>query len=210
MCNSLTHFRKKNVFGLNSPKKLSFALRFLLEFNLDLTPAQKCKRHLRRHLILYWTKIYITMRYYSTMLKLMLILCFTKNRLCHRFAQNLSVLVCQMLYIISQYIPISWSFLTKYLIDILYILFTRSGDIKLLHCIQSTLVISKSKRPSETLRDIRTSTYQICRTEENTNRTTKFHKRTFYLTPLVRNICGKYCGKGEKFLLFSTIFCYLM
>ena len=35
--------------------------------------------------------------------------------------------------------------------------------------IQSTLVISKSKRPSETLRDIRTSKYQICRTEENTN-----------------------------------------
>ena len=42
--------------------------------------------------------------------------------------------------------------------------------------IQSTLVISKSKGPSETLRDIRTSTYQICRIEENTNRTTKFHK----------------------------------
>ena len=29
--------------------------------------------------------------------------------------------------------------------------------------IQSTLVISKSKGPSETLRDIRNSTYQICR-----------------------------------------------
>ena len=41
--------------------------------------------------------------------------------------------------------------------------------------IQSTLVISKSKGPSETLRDIRTSTYQICRTEENTNRTIIFH-----------------------------------
>ena len=39
--------------------------------------------------------------------------------------------------------------------------------------IQSTLVISKSKGPSETLRGIRTSTYQICRIEENTNRTTK-------------------------------------
>ena len=34
--------------------------------------------------------------------------------------------------------------------------------------IQSTLVISKSKGPSETVRDIRTSTYQICSTEENT------------------------------------------
>ena len=40
--------------------------------------------------------------------------------------------------------------------------------------IQSTLVILKSKGPSETLRDIRTSTYQMCKTEENTNRTTKF------------------------------------
>ena len=42
--------------------------------------------------------------------------------------------------------------------------------------IQSTLVISKSKGPSEKLRDIRTSTYQICRIEENANQTTKFHK----------------------------------
>ena len=39
----------------------------------------------------------------------------------------------------------------------------------------STLVISKSKGPAETLRDIRTSTYQMCRIEENTKRTTKFH-----------------------------------
>ena len=42
--------------------------------------------------------------------------------------------------------------------------------------IQSTLVISKSKGSSETLRDIRISTYQICKIEENTNRTTKFYK----------------------------------
>ena len=39
--------------------------------------------------------------------------------------------------------------------------------------LQLTLGISKSKGPSETLRDIRTSIYQMCRTEENTNRTTK-------------------------------------
>ena len=32
--------------------------------------------------------------------------------------------------------------------------------------IQSTLVISKSKGPSKTLQDIRTSTYQICSIEE--------------------------------------------
>ena len=41
---------------------------------------------------------------------------------------------------------------------------------------QSTLIISKSKGPSETLPDIRTLTYQICRIEENTNQTTKFHE----------------------------------
>ena len=41
---------------------------------------------------------------------------------------------------------------------------------------QSTLVISKSKGPAETLRDIRTSTNQMCRIDENTKRTTKFHK----------------------------------
>ena len=41
--------------------------------------------------------------------------------------------------------------------------------------IQSTLVISKLKGPSETLRDIRTSTYQMYSIEENTNGTTKFH-----------------------------------
>ena len=34
--------------------------------------------------------------------------------------------------------------------------------------IQSTLVISKSKGPSETLRDIGTSTYQMCSIEEKT------------------------------------------
>ena len=39
--------------------------------------------------------------------------------------------------------------------------------------VQSTLVISKSKAPSETLRDIRTSTYQICRIEKKNNQTTK-------------------------------------
>ena len=40
--------------------------------------------------------------------------------------------------------------------------------------IQSTLVISKLKGPSETIRDIRTST--DFRIEENTNRTTKLRK----------------------------------
>ena len=81
--------------------------------------------------------------------------------------------------------------------------------------IQSTLVISKSKGPSETLRDIRTSTYQICRIEENTYRTTKLHKWTCNLTPLVRNICwnivekGRNCSWGAISPLVPNI-CYLM
>ena len=75
--------------------------------------------------------------------------------------------------------------------------------------IQSTLVISKSKGPSETLRDIRTSTYQICRIEENTNRTSKFHKWTCYLTPLLE-IYFENIVENRRNLLISTIFCYLM
>ena len=40
--------------------------------------------------------------------------------------------------------------------------------------VQSTLFISKSKGLSEILRDIRTSTYQICKHEEKINRATTF------------------------------------
>ena len=41
----------------------------------------------------------------------------------------------------------------------------------------SRLSLSRSRKgPAETLRDIRTSTYQMCRIEENTKQTTKFHK----------------------------------
>ena len=47
---------------------------------------------------------------------------------------------------------------------------------KYVHHVQSTLVILKSNGPSETLRDIRTSTHQVCRIWENTKRTTKFYK----------------------------------
>ena len=47
-----------------------------------------------------------------------------------------------------------------------------------LFLIQSTLVVSNSKGLSETLRDIRTSTYQICRIEEKIIRTTTFNKYT--------------------------------
>ena len=58
--------------------------------------------------------------------------------------------------------------------------------------IQSTLVISKSKGPAETLRDIRTSTYQMCRIEENTKRTTKFLLLERYVENIVEK--GKNCS----------------
>ena len=54
--------------------------------------------------------------------------------------------------------------------------------------IQSTLVISNSKRLSEILRDIRTSTYQICRIEEKIIRTTTFYKWLCNLTLEFRDI----------------------
>ena len=81
--------------------------------------------------------------------------------------------------------------------------------------IQSTLVISKSRGLSEILRDIRSSTYQICRIEEKINRTTTFHKWICKLTPEARWILKILWKRGEiapkeQFLLFSTIFCYLL
>ena len=42
--------------------------------------------------------------------------------------------------------------------------------------VQSTLVMSNSKGLSEILRDIRSSTYQICRIEEEIIRLTTFNK----------------------------------
>ena len=77
--------------------------------------------------------------------------------------------------------------------------------------IQSTLVISKSKGLSEILRDIRTSTYQICRIEEKKNWTTPFNKWICKVTPEVRDILKILWKKREEhFLLFSIIFCYLL
>ena len=55
-----------------------------------------------------------------------------------------------------------------FLVMFMNILGKQNVAVNFLILIQSTLVISKSKGPSESLRDIRTSTYQICRTEENT------------------------------------------
>ena len=77
--------------------------------------------------------------------------------------------------------------------------------------VQSTLVISKLKGPSETLRDIRTSTYQTCSIEEKATWTTKIYKWLCNLTPLIRNIIenivdkGKNCSPGAISPLFHSI-----
>ena len=63
--------------------------------------------------------------------------------------------------------------------------------------IQSTLVISNSKGLCEILRDIRTSTYQICRIEETINRPTIFNKYICNLTPEVRCILKILWKRGE-------------
>ena len=70
--------------------------------------------------------------------------------------------------------------------------------------IQSNLVISNSKGLSEILRDIRTSTYQICRIEEKITRTTTFMCNW---TPEVRDIL-KMWKRGEIAIspLFLNIF----
>ena len=79
--------------------------------------------------------------------------------------------------------------------------------------IQLNLIISKSKGLSEILRDIRTSTYQICRIKKKKLEQPHFtNKYVIWLLKL--EIYWKYCGKEEKLLLrsnflFSTIFCYL-
>ena len=78
--------------------------------------------------------------------------------------------------------------------------------------IQSTLVISNSKWLSEILRDIRTSTYQICRIEEKINRTTTFNKCIRNWTLEVRDILKILWKRGEIAisLLFHNIFYLLL
>ena len=67
--------------------------------------------------------------------------------------------------------------------------------------LQMTLVIS------EILRDIRTSTYQICRIEEKINQTTTFHKWIYNLTPEDREILKILWKSGEiDCIQESTVF----
>ena len=63
--------------------------------------------------------------------------------------------------------------------------------------IQSTLVISNSKGLPEILRDIRTSTYQICRIEEILIRLTTFNKYMCNRTLEIRDILKILWKRGE-------------
>ena len=71
--------------------------------------------------------------------------------------------------------------------------------------IQSTIVISKYKRLPDILRDIRTSTYQFCRIEQSTSRTTTFYTLICNLTPGVRDILKILWKRGEIAPLFHNI-----
>ena len=75
--------------------------------------------------------------------------------------------------------------------------------------IQSTLVISNSKGLSEILRDIRTSTYQICRNGEKLIRLTTFNKYMCNWTLEVRDIL-KILWKKGNFSSFPQYFCLLL
>ena len=63
--------------------------------------------------------------------------------------------------------------------------------------IQSTLVISNSKGLSEILRDIHSSTYQVCRIEEKIIRLTTFNKLIGNWTFEVRDILKILWKRGE-------------
>ena len=98
---------------------------------------------------------------------------------CHVCLSNLKVRLFSLVSVIFTVIQNEWlatnsrnAILNNF--EEYYIMTEVFDQIKMKFDIQSTLVISKSKGPSETLRDIRTSTYQMCRIEENTNRTTEF------------------------------------
>ena len=78
--------------------------------------------------------------------------------------------------------------------------------------IQATLVISNSKGLSEILRDIRTSTYQICKIEEKIIRTTTFNKYICNLRFEVRDILKILWNRGEiaPFSSFPQYIFYLL
>ena len=91
----------------------------------------------------------------------------------------------------------------------------RNSWTKWLTCtVKSTPVISKSKSLSEILRDIRTSTNQICKIEGKI-RTTTFHKSICNLTPEDRDTLKilwkrEEIAPEEQLLPFFTIFWYVL
>ena len=70
-------------------------------------------------------------------------------------------------------------------------------SILILSKLQSTPVISNSKGLSEIFRDIRTSTYQICRIEEKLIRLTTSNKYMSNWTLEVRDILKILWKRGE-------------
>ena len=78
--------------------------------------------------------------------------------------------------------------------------------------LQSTLIISNSKGPSETLWDIRTSTYQIFRIEEKIIQTTTFNKFIWNWTLDIRDISKILWKRGVGAIspLFHNIFYLLL
>ena len=89
---------------------------------------------------------------------------------------------------------------------------TAHYDLNLFKQVQSTLVISNSKGLCKILRDIRTSTYQICRIEEKLIRLTTFNKYMCNWTLDVRDVLKILWKSGEIALspLFHNIFYLLL
>ena len=102
-------------------------------------------------------------------------------------------LICVYTFCQGRYVPILWIIM-----------------------VQSTLVISNSMGLSEILRDIRSSTYQVCRIEEKIIWLTTFNKLignwTFEVRDILKNIVEKKrnCSLGAISPLFYNIFHLLL
>ena len=80
--------------------------------------------------------------------------------------------------------------------------------VKLFYYISNNYVNCSRLSLSRSRRDPLKHFEMICRIEENAKTNIQFHKWTCNLTPLFRDICWKYCGKGEKSLLRSNFSSY--
>ena len=119
---------------------------------------------------------------------------------CHMYLRHFSLCVFYTGFYSAYYS----SHLLSYSIGVAPIMHaTYARNLRKQNQIQSTLVISNSKGPSETLRDIRTSTYQIFRIEDKIIRPTTCNKFICNWTLDVRDISNILWKRGE---IFSTIF----